>query len=541
MNGQTKRGGLNPHAPEFTLPGMSAGRGGGGGRGPSQDEAARSTTTGSAGRAAVLEPSHAQEEQEIVRSVIAPTAVTVVAAAPRSTPPDDSHPSLINGHDDARLSNTHPQRDLSPSSQKSSDTATPQPRTSSSPPRPEPSSAPVVADDLPPLQLRYRSSTHELDPDASSLSTLSSLSSVYSLLPLRTFRRLHLLQFASTFLLLFVVPVVFLVVYKREFRWWPFALGISSWLAGETLRDVVFELLTTERVEPDELGGFGARGTGKRRKRVVVPTIVHSVAQEFLRLGAIYLVVALLPPVDAPSPAARSLPFLASIDQPRPPRAPLPPLDTLFWSAIFLSLGWAFVEILWGSRQFWKQLDCYSDVLGRGDADDDEATMMLDDEERIQVLEGTRLLERTSNLDYGGTNESGVTTTTQRVEEEEAEDEEEFAARLRQIQRDEIEDQLGVPLYEIPVAVVFIWRLDSILLSLVFTLFLSLPFRTTSPSLIAFPLWPTFACVACVHALLSALWVTKVRTTGIPSVSYASLVILVGGMFAALGSWGVLA
>ena len=38
-----------------------------------------------------------------------------------------------------------------------------------------------------------------------------------------------------------------------------------------------------------------------------------------------------------------------------------------------------------------------------------------------------------------------------------------------------------------------------ILLSLVFTLFLSLPFRTTSPSLFAFPLVPTLVAVAVVH------------------------------------------
>lgn len=83
-------------------------------------------------------------------------------------------------------------------------------------------------------------------------------------------------------------------------------------------------------------------------------------------------------------------------------------------------------------------------------------------------------------------------------------------------------------------------KVHRILLSLVFTLFLSLPFRTTSPSLVAFPLLPTFLGVALVHSILSALWVLKVKSVGIPSVSYASLVTLVGLTFASLGAWGVL-
>lgn len=281
------------------------------------------------------------------------------------------------------------------------------------------------------------------------MSSLSSLSSVYSLLPLRTLRRYHLIQFAFTFTLLFLVPVVLLVAYRREFRFWPFALGVVSWLAGETLREVVVELCTTEQIDAVE------RDDGQvefvRRKSTVLPALLHSVAQEVLRLGAIYLAVALLPPVSTTT----AVKVLA-----RSPRDPLPPLDTLFWSAIFLSLGWAFVEIVWGSRSFWKQLECYEDVLGQ----DLEPERYLDDEQRVQVLEGTRLLDRstsTANGDAGGygtyENESAFATTEEREEREM----DEFEAKMREVQRDEIEQQLGVPLYEIPIFVVFVWRLDS--------------------------------------------------------------------------------
>jgi hypothetical protein len=356
-------------------------------------------------------------------------------------PPPHYHPHGFEVDDQPQHTPVAPQNERSPSSStdKSAETATP--RHSGPPsPRRDPSS--------PLLQARYRQRNNADDDD--DLSSLSSLSSVYSLLPLRTLRRFHLIQFAFTFILLFLLPVLLLLIYKREFRFWPFALGIVSWLAGETLREVVVDLFTTERVESIETEDGQVEFV--RRKSTVLPAVVHSVAQEVLRLGAIYLVVALLPP---PSSTPTT-----DFDARRSPRDPLPPLDTLFWSAIFLSLGWAFVEIVWGSRGFWKQLDCYEDVLG----EDLEPERYLDEEQRVQVLEGTGLLDRSTSTngegDYGACsheNESGFAGTAER-EEREMED---FEAKMREVQRDEIEQQLGVPLYEIPIFVTFVWRLDS--------------------------------------------------------------------------------
>lgn len=72
------------------------------------------------------------------------------------------------------------------------------------------------------------------------------------------------------------------------------------------------------------------------------------------------------------------------------------------------------------------------------------------------------------------------------------------------------------------------------------TLALSLPFRTTSPSIVPFPIWPTFAAAAATHAVLSLLWVLRIPSVGIPSVSYATLVILLLLLFAVLAAWGAL-
>lgn len=51
------------------------------------------------------------------------------------------------------------------------------------------------------------------------------------------------------------------------------------------------------------------------------------------------------------------------------------------------------------------------------------------------------------------------------------------------------------------------------------TLVLSLPFRTSAPSLVAFPLVPTFLAAAAAHAFIALLWVEGVKRAGIPSVS----------------------
>ncbi|GAA5993964.1 hypothetical protein JCM11641_006754 [Rhodosporidiobolus odoratus] len=437
-----------------------------------------------------------------------------------------------------------------------------------------------------------RRTTRSLSPSSSSPSSLSSLSSRWSLLPLRTFQRAHLLVFALSFLLLFVLPVGLLVGYRRQVLWAEFGLGVGSWLAGETLRDVIFELLTPSATRgialppdtddydnQDEVTQGEPASRGRRRVgalALALPTVVHSLAQELLRLGAVALTVALLPSVDSshtshpPRPNTPAQPHL-TLQQPSSPRPrpPLPPLDPLFFSALWLALGWAAIEILWGSRRLWKQLELYHDVLpgsgygtagalafGEGDVDEEGVLMGLPRSPAAlghgtEVEEGGE--EGGSDMSHHGpyytldddprrSHQPGdeEEEAEEREEEESELDEEEFQARWREVQREELEGQLGVPLYEIPVGVVFVWRLDSILLSLVFTLLLSLPFRLTPPSLFAFPLPLTFLSVSLLHAFLSWIWVARVREWGVPAISFASLVLLVLMCFAVGGAWGVL-
>lgn len=342
----------------------------------------------------------------------------------------------------------------------------------------------------------------------SSHSSFSSLSSHYSLLPLRTFRNLHLVQFALTFLLLFVVPVVVVVVLAHQLRWEAFLLGVASWLASEQLREVVFELFTPAGAPVDEddydavevaleeplppVPPSRAHGAA----HLALPTIVHALAQEALRLGAVALVVKLLPSVSTSAPS-----LLANLANSAPPhspheRAPLPPLDPLFWSALWLGLGSAMTEILWGSRRLWKQLELYADVLPRDDGGrdlDEEGVLRGVGRRREgapahghdeQDREDYRDDEDEDEQEYsvvecfagaGPGYERGLDVTT------DGGDDDEFQRRLRAVQRDELEAQLGVPLPEVPVGVVFIWRLDRCV-ALSFALFPRLDSVADSPS-----------------------------------------------------------
>jgi hypothetical protein len=198
--------------------------------------------------------------------------------------------------------------------------------------------------------------THTISPHtrsrlSSSSSTSSSTSSsssfsLNSILPTRrAFRRAHLIQFAVSFVVCAGAGAA-LALWKNEIRWWELGIGAAAWLAGESLKEVVFELLTREAVDEQ---GAPIRGSG-----MGLPTVVHSVLQEGLRLGGIILVVVMLPEPISTDPLLARMGGMPPPPHggPREPRRPLPPLDTLFFSTLWFALGWAFVEIIWVS------LDC---------------------------------------------------------------------------------------------------------------------------------------------------------------------------------------
>lgn len=356
---------------------------------------------------------------------------------------------------------------------------------------------------IPISQVGHRKSTlSDSSSIASESSTSSSAASSEFLPTFRSVQRSHFFQFCATVLLLFVVPLAVLVSFKREFRSDAFALGVGAWLASETLRQVVFDLLTPAKHEaepttlaaeyenlvldddPRDMGRHPSlRDDEPPPRPSAMPTIVYSIAQEALRLGVVAIVVRLLP-TEAPVAPSRIALLLASADEPDPypqphphPHPHLPPLDPLFWSALWLALGWAGAEILWGSRRLWHQLELYKDVLPLYEGAGGEREVLLgvpsaredgraggagygamdarDGEEALGPADVGRWRSRYEEHAVQYDDSRGDV-----IDEEVMSDEEDFQYRVREVQREELEDQLGVPLFEVPVGIIFIWRLD---------------------------------------------------------------------------------
>lgn len=193
--------------------------------------------------------------------------------------------------------------------------------------------------------------------------------------------------------------------WKKEIRAPEFLLGAAASLASEGAKVLVFDLCTFQAVGQD--GGYKL-GTG-----LGLPTMIHAVLQEGLRLGAIMLTVALLP-FDLPT-----LEQITNVVVTKRPRT-LPPLDILFFSAFWVALGWALCETLLVSRDFWAQMKLYEDVLDHEGPEDEEETLRESEIGHGEVMRRLAL--------------------------------EELQERSRDFEREELEAQLGIPLYEIPVS-----------------------------------------------------------------------------------------
>ena len=130
--------------------------------------------------------------------------------------------------------------------------------------------------------------------------------------------------------------------------------------------------------------------------------------------------------------------------------------------------------------------------------------------------------------------------------------------------RAEIEDVYGSPLPNIPLFLMFLQRLDSILLNLGLTLLLSaayvlsalgVPLKTTAPAASVVLMregdgltWaqveaiaPMFMALVGVHFALSAIWTAGgLPRIGMHTASYVGLLVSLGCFFAGLGEWGAL-
>merc|ERR1711939_1225274 len=312
--------------------------------------------------------------------------------------------------------------------------------------------------------------------------------------------RQHLwIQFPCAFIFLaLLVAGVCASDSTRRVRWTEIFLGASACLAADGLKRLVLTLLEAcptcltprHRRTSGLEDPFAALGAS-------LATLVHVCLQELFRWGAIVITVALLPELDSPFNDGDD-------DDVLPGHIALRDDDSSTSSSSSSSAS-----------------ETDSDAPSSDDEDEDDVARVAHPDEP----------DAHEQLRHDGVDAAAHAGFDFDTGELEPAPVAEADAVLRALERREIVAAFGAPLFQIPVAVVLVWRLDSILLALDLSLFLALPYRSTLPPLFPLDAAPTFVIVVLIHAVVSLEWLVRVRLVGLPAVSYATLIILLGFFF----------
>lgn len=223
-----------------------------------------------------------------------------------------------------------------------------------------------------------------------------------------------------------------------------------------------------------------------------------------------------------------------------------------FHSSYYLGLGWGVAEATWGIVQGWEQLSLYEDVLRHPD---------LDDSEQIAGVSALGLTGPGVPAAIGDADEGYISDFERAQEMEEAELERKVEALERMRERrgklsaglgshadelthvKDLEEVIGAPFPNIPIALHLLWRLDTLLLNLGLTLILSAYYFNSYPiyhgpephnhnnaeitpySSAARPdhpsphLWLVWGLVAFLHVCVSLVW-KVVGRVGIGAVTW---------------------
>ncbi|KAG7579942.1 hypothetical protein FFLO_00150 [Filobasidium floriforme] len=325
--------------------------------------------------------------------------------------------------------------------------------------------------------------------------------------------------------------------YPHPFLWPPLIIGVLASITMQALRDPVLEAIS---MLPEQLGRMFSRSgfTASRSKSTIrllllaaLGIFLHTAMQELLRVIALYLC--------------------------EPHSSTMVTTTRLFQQSYYLGIGWGAAEAFWGITRGWfSGVRLWSDLLDKVSVE--------------PVADPERNMSTSTAQDY-------ATATSQQMESEvvvaddqssvsSLEDEEDnLLAKIEALQRlrgrKDLEDALGKPFPNIAVAVHILWRLDTILLNLGFTLIVSAFYYNTEPiyhrlsarsslpsgkygltpldELKPHRLFPlVVAGVALAHFVISWVWAVGVRRVGLSAVTWGSLVVSLAAFFAGLGSWG---
>lgn len=288
---------------------------------------------------------------------------------------------------------------------------------------------------------------------------------------------------------------------KTEYPYRPnvraFLVGAAGWVVSYASRGPIYGLVT--------FGGRWATLTS-----VVLAAIFSVAAQEAIRLGVLVLLNIRLHPWAG-----------------HPKWVPYPtPQDQSFHDVWWVALGWITVEAALSVFQGYEQLALYKDLFDARERD--EETWQNNHNNTLQF--DTRAVP--------GAPEDDMKRTAVPQSLDSASFEDELIHSIQSRDREALELVFGVPLPNIPVFISCLQRVDAQILSLGLTLLVSAAYVSTNRTDMFRGI--VFGLVVALHSMLTIVWAEALPRVGIHAVSYLSLLVAIGTLFAGLALWGAL-
>ena len=241
--------------------------------------------------------------------------------------------------------------------------------------------------------------------------------------------------------------------------------------------------------------------------------------------------------------------------------------DPAFTRVWWIAMGWAAADVVVGLTQGYDQLSLYKDVLPpySSPSPHESPSLSVRHSPTRAGKQPLRASISTTTDPHSHSTPSTVVHSIQLSQDILTPDLESQISHLLALKtRAEIEDVYGSPLPNIPLFLMFLQRLDAVLLSLGLTLVLSAAYLsacvdeapTPVVSAVAMaragggegPTWaqvkavaPTFLALVGVHFALGAIWTAgALPRIGMHTASYVGLLVSLGCFFAGLGGWGAL-
>lgn len=352
--------------------------------------------------------------------------------------------------------------------------------------------------------------------------------------------------------------------YPHPFLYKPFLLGLFTSTSVQAMR-----LPLLDAMNGLVLTLFGVEVLGRKGglALLVLSVTLHTILHELIRLLSLLLLL--------PIPSTTL--------------SPLPSSNDLFQHVYHLALGWGIAEASWGIASAWGQgMRLYWDVMRQptpkvvienmrsedlprrrgwwarltGSSNPKEKKTDVENHttppRQVDIPVGHHAVISTDFVDQA--NVSETSSESEREEEEEEEDLERKIGILERMKgRRDLEEVLGQPFPNIPLVLHYLWRIDTLLLNLGLTLFVSAYYFNPEPIYPPSHAHPPFPPmeedtpadrhphrllplvvigVTLVHAIITLLWNLSTRKLGVGAISWGSLIISLGSLFAGIGAWG---